>query len=79
MSHEVGLTATAYGFGAGIFFIAYFLFELPSNAGTYRFGVRNLAPSSPAQAPFQVWPRSTSWVAWPNPVRTARPRGPGQR
>ncbi len=40
MSHEVGLSATAYGFGAGIFFIAYFLFEVPSNAGMHRYGAR---------------------------------------
>lgn len=40
MRDDVGLTATAYGFGAGIFFLSYFLFEVPSNAGMHRFGAR---------------------------------------
>lgn len=40
MSHAIGLSDTAFGFGAGIFFIAYFLFEVPSNAGMLRFGAR---------------------------------------
>ena len=31
MSSELGFSDTVYGFGAGIFFIAYFLFEVPSN------------------------------------------------
>lgn len=36
----LGLTATAFGFASGIFFIGYFLFEIPSNAGTIKFGPR---------------------------------------
>ena len=28
---DVGIGAAAYGFGAGLFFIAYAIFELPSN------------------------------------------------
>src|SRR3954454_10068594 len=40
MSDDIGLTATAYGLGAGIFFIGYGIFEIPSNAGMYRFGAR---------------------------------------
>ena len=38
MRADLGLSATAYGFGAGIFFIAYCLFEVPSNlsAGALR-------------------------------------------
>ncbi len=31
MNAELGLTADAFGFAAGIFFIGYFLFEVPSN------------------------------------------------
>jgi ACS family tartrate transporter-like MFS transporter len=30
MNQDLGLSQTAFGFGAGIFFIAYFLFEVPS-------------------------------------------------
>ncbi len=40
LRHDVGLTAASFGFGAGIFFIGYFVFEVPSNAGMHRFGAR---------------------------------------
>jgi len=40
MNQDIGLSATAYGFGAGIFFIGYFLFEVPSNLLLGRFGAR---------------------------------------
>jgi len=40
MRPDLGLSATAYGFGAGIFFLAYFLFEVPSNLLLVRFGAR---------------------------------------
>ena len=31
MNKELGLTAEMFGFGAGIFFLGYFIFEVPSN------------------------------------------------
>lgn len=40
MNQDVGLSASAYGFGAGIFFLGYFLFEVPSNLLLQRFGAR---------------------------------------
>jgi D-galactonate transporter len=40
MKPDLGLSAAAYGFGAGIFFIAYFLFEVPSNVLLVRYGAR---------------------------------------
>ena len=40
MNKELGLTATMFGFGAGIFFLAYFIFEVPSNLFLERFGAR---------------------------------------
>ena len=40
MSEDIGLSATAYGLGAGIFFIGYAIFEVPSNAGMHRWGAR---------------------------------------
>lgn len=40
MNKDLGLTATQYGRGAGIFFLAYCIFELPSNLALYRFGAR---------------------------------------
>jgi D-galactonate transporter len=38
MNKDIGLTATMFGFGSGVFFLAYFLFELPSNLLLHRFG-----------------------------------------
>ena len=40
MNWDIGLTATQYGRGAGIFFLGYCLFEVPSNLALYRFGAR---------------------------------------
>ncbi|MCC2659723.1 MAG: hypothetical protein K0R37_497 [Arthrobacter sp.] len=40
MSEDIGLSAAAYGLGAGIFFLGYALLEIPSNAGMYKFGAR---------------------------------------
>lgn len=40
MSAELGYSDVVYGFGAGIFFIGYFLFEVPSNLMLERFGAR---------------------------------------
>jgi len=40
LEDSLGLTASAFGFASGIFFIGYFMFEIPSNAGTIKFGPR---------------------------------------
>lgn len=40
MNQDLGLSQTAFGFGAGLFFIAYFIFEVPSNLMLERFGAR---------------------------------------
>lgn len=40
MNRDLGLSATAFGFGAGIFFLGYVLCELPSNLLLVRFGAR---------------------------------------
>ncbi|GLS42959.1 MFS transporter [Methylobacterium brachythecii] len=40
MSKDLGLTPTMFGFGAGLFFIAYFLFEVPSNLMLDKVGAR---------------------------------------
>jgi ACS family tartrate transporter-like MFS transporter len=40
MNQDIGLSSSAYGFGAGIFFLGYFLFEVPSNLALKRFGAR---------------------------------------
>jgi ACS family tartrate transporter-like MFS transporter len=38
MNRDLDLNATAYGLGAGLFFVTYCLFEVPSNLLLYRFG-----------------------------------------
>jgi ACS family tartrate transporter-like MFS transporter len=40
MSKAIGLDAANFGFGAGIFFLGYFLFEVPSNLMLERVGAR---------------------------------------
>jgi len=40
MNSDLGFTATMFGWGAGIFFFGYFLFEVPSNLALERFGAR---------------------------------------
>ena len=40
MNKEIGLSASAYGFGAGIVFLGYFLFEVPSNLILEKVGAR---------------------------------------
>ena len=40
MNQDLGFTATMYGWGAGIFFLGYFLFEVPSNIALERVGAR---------------------------------------
>jgi ACS family tartrate transporter-like MFS transporter len=40
MNKDLGLSASVFGFGAGIFFIAYFFFEVPSNILLEKFGAR---------------------------------------
>ena len=40
LQRELGLSNQAYGFGAGLFFLGYFLFEIPSNLILERVGAR---------------------------------------
>ncbi len=40
MGADVGIGDAAYGLGAGLFFIGYFLFEVPSNLLLDKFGAR---------------------------------------
>ena len=40
MNQALGFSATVYGFGAGIFFLSYALFEIPSNVILARVGAR---------------------------------------
>ena len=40
MEHDLGIGAAAYGFGAGLFFLSYALFEVPSNILMQKVGAR---------------------------------------
>jgi MFS transporter, ACS family, tartrate transporter len=40
MNQQIGLSASQFGLGAGIFFLGYSVFEVPSNLMLYRFGAR---------------------------------------
>jgi ACS family tartrate transporter-like MFS transporter len=40
MNKQLGLSASQFGLAAGIFFLGYSLFEIPSNLLLYRFGAR---------------------------------------
>ena len=40
LSQDLHLSPTVFGFGAGLFFLAYFVFEVPSNLLLERFGAR---------------------------------------
>src|SRR6202162_3362973 len=40
MNQQLGLSASQFGLAAGVFFLGYSLFEIPSNLMLYRFGAR---------------------------------------
>jgi len=40
MKSDLGLSASIFGLGAGLFFISYFIFEIPSNLALEKFGAR---------------------------------------
>lgn len=40
MTEDLGLTKAQFGFGASLFFVSYFLVEVPSNLALERFGAR---------------------------------------
>lgn len=40
MNKDLGFSPSVYGFGAGIFFLGYIAFEIPSNLALRRFGAR---------------------------------------
>ncbi|WP_296942027.1 MFS transporter [uncultured Massilia sp.] len=40
MNHDLGLTPKMFGFAGSLFFIAYFIFEVPSNLALQKFGAR---------------------------------------
>ena len=45
MVKDLHLSSTVFGFGGGIFFVSYFLFEVPSNLLLEKFGARRWLPA----------------------------------
>jgi len=65
MDEALGLSESAYGFGAGLFFVSYFLLEVPSNLFLERFGARRwiariLLPWGLVSGAFASFPASSS-------------------
>jgi hypothetical protein len=65
MTRDLGLTAYVYGWGAGIFFLGYFLFEVASD--------RSMKPAdSPRRRVPDAWPsRGAACATHPAPVALA--------
>src|SRR5690349_15027270 len=40
LQSDLGFSNAVYGFGAGVFFIGYFIMEVPSNLALHKFGAR---------------------------------------
>jgi MFS family permease len=40
MNRDLGLTPAQFGLGAGLFFLGYFIFEIPSNLALHKYGAR---------------------------------------
>jgi ACS family tartrate transporter-like MFS transporter len=77
LQRDLGLSDAAYGFGAGLFFLGYFLFEIPSNLLLERVGARRwiarimivwglVSPRCSSPAPRPSTPPG-SYLAWPKP------------
>lgn len=45
MNDALGITQTIFGLGAGVFFLGYFIAEVPSNILLHRFGARSDCPN----------------------------------
>src|SRR6202012_21555 len=47
MNRDIGLNAYQFGWGAGLLFASYSIFEIPSNLILYRFGARRWSARIP--------------------------------
>ncbi|HLG97402.1 MAG TPA: MFS transporter [Bryobacteraceae bacterium] len=60
MQRDLGMTEAVYGLGAGIFFIGYFLFEIPANMILERVGARRWI--GPIMIAWGILSAMTMWV-----------------
>jgi MFS family permease len=63
MLNDLHFSETMYGFGAGIFFIGYFFFEVPSNLLLHRLGARRWIAR--IMVTWAVISAATAWVSSP--------------
>ena len=63
MLNDLHFSETMYGFGAGIFFIGYFFFEVPSNLLLHRLGARRWIAR--IMVTWAVISEPTAWVSSP--------------
>jgi MFS transporter, ACS family, tartrate transporter len=70
MNGDLGLNASQFGWGAGILFIGYTVFEVPSNLALYRFGARRWIAR--IMITWGVVSAATAWVDSPTEYYLAR-------
>ena len=70
MNRDIGLDALSYAWGAGIFFIAYFVFEVPSNLVLERVGARVWIAR--IMITWGLITAATAWVTGPGSFVVAR-------
>jgi sugar phosphate permease len=63
MLSDLNFSEAMYGFGAGIFFVGYFFFEVPSNLLLHRLGARRWIAR--IMLTWAVLSAATAWVTKP--------------
>ncbi|MBV8625422.1 MAG: MFS transporter [Herbaspirillum sp.] len=63
MLNDLQLSEAVYGFGAGLFFVGYFLFEVPSNLLLHRVGARRWIAR--IMVTWALLSMATAWVSTP--------------
>jgi MFS transporter, ACS family, tartrate transporter len=70
MNQQLGLTTSQFGFAAGVFFLGYSVFEIPSNLLLYRFGARRWIAR--IMISWGLVSAATAFVVGPNSFYTLR-------
>lgn len=70
MNKDLGLTATEFGWAAGVLFVGYCLFEIPSNLALHRFGARRWLAR--IMITWGLAAAATAFVVGPNSFYVAR-------
>src|ERR1700709_2173370 len=70
MNKQLGLSAAQFGLAAGILFVGYSLFEIPSNLLLYRFGARRWLAR--IMISWGIVSAATAFVVGPNSVYAVR-------